>query len=74
MARNIRLNVELLPEKVYLGISPDVQGLLVQADTLDLLREYADDIARILIEHQTGSACTEDLQFQLVEVPYVEAA
>lgn len=50
MERIIRLHIERLPEGVYLGTSDDVQGLVVQADTVALLIEYAQDAARMLRE------------------------
>jgi len=50
MERIIRLQIEKLPEGVYLGTSDDVQGLVVQADTVAELLEYAQDAARMLQE------------------------
>lgn len=50
MERLIRLQVEKLPEGVYMGTSDDVQGLVVQADTVAELIEYAQDCARMLQE------------------------
>ena len=75
MKHVIRLTVEYLPEKVYLGTSDDVQGLVVQADSIDNLLIYADDIARILIEDQTGEAPARDgISIEYHQVPYVAAA
>ena len=50
MERIIHLAIERLPEGPYLGTSDDVQGLVVQADTIAELVEYAEDVARILLE------------------------
>lgn len=73
MERVIRLNVEFLPEQVYLATSEDPQGLLVEAATIEEMLEIADDIARILIEHD-GDDATIPRRFELVKVPYVAAA
>ncbi len=70
MERSIRLNVELLPEGVFLATSDDPQGLLVEAATRGELLEIADDIARILIEHDGGDA-TVPRRFEWVDVPRV---
>nr|WP_295660268.1 hypothetical protein [Polymorphobacter sp.] len=75
MPRIVHLTVEYLPENVYLGYSEDVQGLVVQADTIGDLLEYADDIARILIEDETGAVPgPDDVVIHYHEVPYVAAA
>jgi predicted RNase H-like HicB family nuclease len=41
----IRLHIEPLGEGGYVATSPDVPGLVVQADFLRDLREIADDLA-----------------------------
>ena len=48
----ITLSVRKLPEGCYLGSSDDVQGLVVQADTVTELVEIAKDVAEILLESQ----------------------
>ena len=48
----ITLSVRKLPEGCYLGSSDDVQGLVVQADTVTELVEIAKDVAEILVESQ----------------------
>jgi predicted RNase H-like HicB family nuclease len=73
MERVIRLTVEFLPEQVYLAVSEDPQGLLVQAATMAEVLEIADDIARILIEGEGGDA-TIPRRFEIDEIPYVAAA
>jgi len=73
MERIIHLNVEFLPEQVYLATSDDPQGLLVEARTMAEVLDIADDIARILIELEGGDA-TVPRRFEIVEVPHVIAA
>lgn len=75
MARVVHLTVEYLPEKVYLGQSEDVQGLVVEAATIADLLVYADDIARILIEDETGEVLgPDDLVIEYSEVPHIAVA
>lgn len=52
MERIFKLHIELLPEGVYLGTSDEVQGLVVQGDTVAQVIEYAQDAARMLRELQ----------------------
>ncbi len=47
-----RLNIEKLPEGVYLGTSDDVPGLVAQGRTIDETVEIAKDVARKLYEKQ----------------------
>ena len=50
MERLFRLHIERLPEGVYLGTSDDVQGLVVQGNTIAEVIEFAQDAARMLRE------------------------
>ncbi|MBX7236277.1 MAG: type II toxin-antitoxin system HicB family antitoxin [Caldilineales bacterium] len=54
---NITLDIEHLPEGPYLGTSPDLPGLIIQADTPEEVIRLAPDIAHDLIEvmRETGS-------------------
>lgn len=52
--RIVRLHIERLPEGVYLATSEDVQGLVAQGRTVAEVVEIARDVARKLIEAQTG--------------------
>jgi predicted RNase H-like HicB family nuclease len=52
--RIVRLHIERLPEGVYLATSEDVQGLVAQGRTVTEVVEIARDVARKLIEAQTG--------------------
>jgi predicted RNase H-like HicB family nuclease len=46
----ITLDIEHLPEGPYLGTSPDLPGLIVQADTAEDVIRLAPEIAHDLIE------------------------
>jgi predicted RNase H-like HicB family nuclease len=54
MEHMIQLHVEKLPEGMYLATSDDVQGLIAQGRTLQETLEIARDVAKKLIESQTG--------------------
>jgi predicted RNase H-like HicB family nuclease len=55
MERMIQLQIEHLPEGVYLATSDDIQGLIAQGNTLQSTIEIARDIAKKLIESQSDS-------------------
>ena len=55
MEHMIQLHIEKLPEGVYLATSEDVQGLVAQGRTIQETIEIARDIAKKLIESQTGT-------------------
>jgi predicted RNase H-like HicB family nuclease len=50
----IQLHIEKLPDGVYLATSDDVQGLIAQGRTIQETIEIARDVAKKLIESQTG--------------------
>ena len=52
MERIIKLKIQKLPEGVYLATSDDVQGLVVQGNTLQETIEIVQDVAKNLIELQ----------------------
>ena len=54
MEHVIQLHIEKLPEGVYLATSDAVQGLVAQGRTIQETIEIARDVARKLIEAQTG--------------------
>lgn len=56
MERVIQLHIEKLPEGVYLATSDDVQGLIAQGRTIQETIEIARDVARKLMEAQSGAA------------------
>jgi predicted RNase H-like HicB family nuclease len=45
----MRLEIDLLPEGIYLGTSPDLPGFVVQADNVQAVFRLAPDVARDLI-------------------------
>jgi antitoxin HicB len=62
----IRLQIEALPEGVYLATSDDLPGLLAQGRTLAETIEIAQDVARKLIEsyHEHGDPLPPALRKQ----------
>ena len=54
MEHVIEIHIEKLPEGVYLATSNAVQGLVAQGRTIQETLEIARDVARKLIEAQTG--------------------
>lgn len=50
MTRVLNIDVEYLPERVYLATSEDIQGLLAQTDTLDELIKLVPDLIEMLDE------------------------
>ena len=59
MEHMIQLHIEKLPEGVYLATSDDVQGLVAQGRTVQETIEIARDVAKKLIEAQTGTHLTD---------------
>jgi predicted RNase H-like HicB family nuclease len=58
MEHMIQLHIEKLPEGVYLATSDEVQGLVAQGRTIQETIEIARDVAKKLIEAQSGSTAT----------------
>ena len=56
MERIVNLHIEKLPEGPYLATSDDVQGLVAQGRTIEETIEIARDVAKKLIEAQTGKS------------------
>ena len=54
MERLIQVQIEKLPEGVYLATSDDIQGLVAQGRTVNETLELARDVARRLLEAQRG--------------------
>jgi predicted RNase H-like HicB family nuclease len=52
--RIVRIQIQRLPEGVYLATSEDVQGLVAQGRTVAETLEIARDVVRKLLEAQTG--------------------
>ena len=55
MEHMIQLHIEKLPEGLYLATSDEVQGLVAQGRTIQETIEIARDVAKKLIEAQTGT-------------------
>jgi antitoxin HicB len=60
-----RLDIEKLPEGVYLGTSEDVPGLVAQGRTIDETVEIAKDVARKLYESYLENG--EESPFKLID-------
>lgn len=58
MEHVIQLHIEKLPEGMYLATSDEVQGLVAQGRTIQETIEIARDIAKKLIESQSGASVT----------------
>ena len=54
MEKLITIHIEKLPEGFYLATSDDIQGLVAQGRTVTETIEIARDVAKKLIEAQTG--------------------
>lgn len=59
------LEIEKLPEGVYLGTSQDIPGLVAQGRTIDETIEIAKDVARKLYESYIDDG--EEPPFMVVE-------
>jgi predicted RNase H-like HicB family nuclease len=55
MEHLIQLHIEKLPEGMYLATSDMVQGLVAQGRTIQETLEIARDVAKKLIEAQSGT-------------------
>ncbi len=54
MERIINIQIEILPEGLYLATSEEIQGLVVQGRTITETMEIARDVAKKLLEAQEG--------------------
>jgi predicted RNase H-like HicB family nuclease len=52
MEKIININIEKLPEGLYLATSDDIQGLIAQGRTIAETMEIASDIAKKLIVYR----------------------
>jgi predicted RNase H-like HicB family nuclease len=71
MERIIRIQVERLPEGLYLATSDDIQGLVAQGRTIAEALEIARDIAKKLLEEQGIAESPDDAAFERLEFPVV---
>ncbi|HEV2747927.1 MAG TPA: DUF1902 domain-containing protein [Allosphingosinicella sp.] len=77
MERIIRLQIEKLPEGVYLATSDDVQGLVAQADTLRELLELVPELVAMIDELRAEEGFAERSGTPVppkFELPFVLAA
>lgn len=77
MSRIINLHIEHLPEGVFLATSDDVQGLVVQAETMPELLRLVPEIVRMLDEFRAEKGWTEPSGQPVPEsfdLPFVLAA
>jgi predicted RNase H-like HicB family nuclease len=65
----ITLDIEQLEEGPYLGTSPDLPGLIVQADSPEEVIALAPDIARDLIEVMLETGQSLPPQLKAVKSP-----
>ena len=72
MEHLIQLHIQKLPEGLYLATSEEVQGLVAQGRTIQETVEIARDVAKKLIEAQSGEnvaplpAALEAFDYQLI--------
>lgn len=71
MERIVRIQLEHLPEGVYLATSDDVRGLVAQGRTVTETLEIARDVARKLLESQGGSEALGEEIAQQFSYPLV---
>jgi predicted RNase H-like HicB family nuclease len=71
MEKIININIEKLPEGLYLATSDDVQGLVAQGRTITETMEIASDIAKKLLELQDNTPAGKDLEFTSIKLPIV---
>jgi predicted RNase H-like HicB family nuclease len=62
MEKVLRITIEKLPEGVYLATSEDLQGLVAQGRTATEAMEIARDVARKLLEAQSGKGYSPALE------------
>ncbi|MFZ1109395.1 MAG: DUF1902 domain-containing protein [Rhodomicrobium sp.] len=70
MEHIVNLQIEKLPEGVYLATSDDVPGLVAQGRTITETIEIARDVAKKLIEAQSGDAENTNLARAKEEFDY----
>jgi predicted RNase H-like HicB family nuclease len=70
MEKLLTIQIERLPEGVYLATSENLQGLVAQGRTIAEVLEIARDVARKLIEAQSENsiliAIEDHLEYPLV--------
>lgn len=75
MEHMIQLHIEKLPEGMYLATSDEVQGLVAQGRTIQETIENARDVAKKLIETQSGTSTAHLLPMsEEVDYPLIVAS
>lgn len=75
MEHMIQLHIEKLPEGMYLATSDEVQGLVAQGRTIQETIEIARDVAKKLIETQSGTSTAHLLPMsEEVDYPLIVAS
>ena len=73
MEHMIQLHIEKLPEGGYLATSDVVQGLVAQGRTIQETLEIARDVAKKLIEAQSGTASPLPPAREVFDYPLIVA-
>jgi len=73
MEKIININIEKLPEGLYLATSDDVQGLVAQGRTIAKTMKIASDIAKKLLELQDNAPVDKDIKLTSIKLPIVVA-
>ena len=73
MEHMIQLHIEKLPEGVYLATSDEVQGLVAQGRTIQETVEIARDVAKKLIEAQSGGVAALAPAQEVFDYPLIVA-
>ena len=64
---HISLDIEKLPEEIYIATSRDIQGLIVQGKTFEETIKIADDVARVLIQLQKKKITPRHTPFPVIK-------
>ena len=73
MEGTIKIQIERLPEGMYLATSEQVQGLLAQGRTITETLEIARDVAKKLLESQSGGGASIEKLSDKFDYPLVVA-
>ena len=71
MEKIININIEKLPEGLYLATSDDIQGLIAQGRTISETMKIASDIAKKLLELQNNISDYKDCEITHIKLPLV---
>jgi len=71
MEGTIKIQIERLPEGVYLATSEQVQGLIAQGRTIAETLEIARDVAKKLLEAQDSDSIIIDQLDDKFEYPLI---